>query len=80
MEPLTERPVAAQARRRPSSAAALASRLPRSRAENVLDLAPLALPATTRTYTPPRPHHTQVSLDWGASHAQMDLPMSLKFC
>ncbi|KAJ8729084.1 hypothetical protein PYW07_006780 [Mythimna separata] len=60
VEPLAERPVAGGARRRPTCAAALAQRLARQRAENVLDLAPLPLPSTTRTYTPPRHnHHTQ---------------------
>lgn len=48
VEPLTSRPLTASGRRRP-------------RAENVLDLAPMPLPATTRTYIPPRHHplHTQ---------------------
>nr|XP_021188785.2 kinesin-like protein Klp68D isoform X1 [Helicoverpa armigera] len=54
VEPLTTRPVAAAGRRRPTCAAALAARLPRHRAEDVLELAPLPLPATTRAYTPPR--------------------------
>lgn len=58
VEPLTSRPVGA-ARRRPTCAAARAANLPRHRADNVLDLAPLPLPPTTRPYTPPAPRHTQ---------------------
>lgn len=53
MEPLAERPLGGAGRRRPTCSAALAQQLPRQRAENVLDLAPLPLPATTRPYTPP---------------------------
>ncbi|CAB3225594.1 unnamed protein product [Arctia plantaginis] len=61
VEPLARRPVSAAGRRRPTCSAALAHNLPRQRAENVLDLAPLPLPTTTRTYTPPRHHplHSQ---------------------
>ncbi|XP_075982053.1 kinesin-like protein 68D isoform X2 [Anticarsia gemmatalis] len=61
VEPLAERPVACPGRRRPAPAAPGGARAPAHRAENVLDLAPLPLPATTRTYTPPRhnAHHTQ---------------------
>ncbi|XP_061717579.1 uncharacterized protein LOC133525309 [Cydia pomonella] len=55
VEPLTVRPVAG-AGRRPTCAAAAGGAAPaRRRAENLLDLAPLPLPPTTRAYVPPAP-------------------------
>ncbi|KAJ2945068.1 hypothetical protein O0L34_g9126 [Tuta absoluta] len=59
-EPLTERPIACGARR-PMCATALASRDPRHRAENILDLQLLPLPTTTRAHLPPPTRQRQVA-------------------
>ncbi|XP_068623209.1 kinesin-like protein Klp68D isoform X2 [Battus philenor] len=54
-EPLSERPLASGVRR-PTCLAALAPGAPaRRRADNLLDLRPLPLPATARHYVPPPP-------------------------
>lgn len=55
-EPLLSRPCAAPGRRRPVCGAALQLALPRHRADNLLRLSPLPLPATTRA-APPAPAH-----------------------
>lgn len=65
-EPLPRRPLAHAARRRPAPA------LTRYRAENLLELAPLPLPATTRTYVPPPPQPPQTPVP--QHHAQSVTP------
>ncbi|KAJ0172839.1 hypothetical protein K1T71_011978 [Dendrolimus kikuchii] len=72
VEPLASRPLAGGGRRRPTCLAAAAQRLPRQRAENLLDLRPLPLPPTTRTYVPPPPKHTH------AVHSQPVPPSAKK--
>ncbi|XP_037303481.1 kinesin-like protein Klp68D isoform X2 [Manduca sexta] len=77
--PLATRPLAGGCRRRPACLAALQQRLPRQRAEDLLDLAPLPLPPTTRTYTPPPPRHAPPA-PAPPAHAQVpkSVPSALK--
>lgn len=71
-EPLTVRPLAGPARRRPTCLLALHQPAPRRRAENLLDLRPLPLPATTRAYVPPQPHHQPHTNIHHHSHAHQN--------